>query len=832
MPPFLIGVMPNLRAWMLLPVMTLTLSAQEPTAESTPVLPDISSSPPVDTLKPVPAPDVPAFRVTPSLDPQSRPKNFQLDNSGGQISGNPETGIFRLGGPIKLRGDNGLEAFSDTAVIDSKRKTVTLEGNVSLYQGNTLRRGDRAVYHYETKHLEAEEMRTSMDSILLEAGKFTSEQKGKKKIFHGTDAGVTTADEEHPSYWVRGKDVKVYAGEKIVFKNLKLYAGDTPVFWLPYLSQPLDSKLGYHVLPGLRSNWGPFLLNSYGVMLGGDYDPETEERENAWLLSIWRFDFRAQRGLGTGVDLLDTRLNEAEFPGLSLYYLNDLAPNKKRSGLERSGVNEDRYRFSLRHRVPLKFEPGADWRLDTNLTYLSDAYYLEDFDRQAYRIDPFPDNTIGLFRRTDDSLFSFFTRLDWDQFYRADQRLPEIAFDQPRRPIFDSPVQHEGATSFSVIQERAPDFRSGTIDALSKLPAGNANVPQLLSRLSGYERSLAREMVSLPLSDPRRQRLRSNLLDIGYARFHTYQELTMPLMVKNFLSLTPGVGIGYNRYDSVEGPFGTQDQLLLHAGLEASVKFTKDYGEIFEPALGLNGLLHIFQPYGNWSILNADGKGEDFPMVDRLSATTRPQPLDPSLFTAIDEMNSWNILRLGARNRLLTKRDGQEHDWLFLDTYVDFFIDDPTGDREVSNLYNDLRWNPLPWMNLGVVSQTPVVSSGSGFTEVNPYVKFMPNENFEVRVGYRYLEGHPILLDSNQIDVRMGYRFNDWWSVSTRHEFQAEDGVLQSGDYMLHRDLGNWVAGIGFSHRDNRVNEEYGVIFSLVLKDFPSVSLPFEFGSQ
>jgi LPS-assembly protein len=48
---------------------------------------------------------------------------------------------------------------------------------------------------------------------------------------------------------------------------------------------------------------------------------------------------------------------------------------------------------------------------------------------------------------------------------------------------------------------------------------------------------------------------------------------------------------------------------------------------------------------------------------------------------------------------------------------------------------------------------------------------------------------------------------------------------------MLHRDLGNWVAGMGISSRDNRLDKEYGV-FSLTLKDFPSVSLPFTIDAQ
>jgi hypothetical protein len=55
-----------------------------------------------------------------------------------------------------------------------------------------------------------------------------------------------------------------------------------------------------------------------------------------------------------------------------------------------------------------------------------------------------------------------------------------------------------------------------------------------------------------------------------------------------------------------------------------------------------------------------------------------------------------------------------------------------------------------------------------------------------------------------------------------------DDGVMEEQRYTLHRDLGNWVAAMGMSARDNRFEEEYGVVFTLTLKDFPSVSLPFD----
>ena len=58
------------------------------------------------------------------------------------------------------------------------------------------------------------------------------------------------------------------------------------------------------------------------------------------------------------------------------------------------------------------------------------------------------------------------------------------------------------------------------------------------------------------------------------------------------------------------------------------------------------------------------------------------------------------------------------------------------------------------------------------------------------------------------------------------------DGTLEAQQYTFHRDLGNWVAGMGVSMRDNRLDEEYGLVLSLTLKDFPSVSLPFEIDAE
>ena len=796
-------------------------------AQDTQVLPDAKPSPPVDTITPVPPPSIPIGE--PGAIETAMPKELKINNQGGTIEGNIETGMH-LGGPVKVEGDNGLEIFSDTAVLDLKEKTVTLTGHVTVYQGNTMQRGERAVYYYERKFLDTSGLRASLDPILLEAGKFTVEKRGDKQIYIGENAGITTHDVEEPNYWIRAKKTTIYPGEKIVFNNMKVFAGHTPVFWLPYLSQPLDRELGYHFLPGARSSWGVYLLNTYGIMLGGKTDPDTGENKDAWLLSRWHLDLRSTRGAAAGVDLVDTRQeNTDEISGLKLYFLNDLSPETSRSGVPRGVVDPNRYRVELKDRIKLDFPDKADWRIDSNLTLLSDRYYLEDFDIVNYRTNPAPDNTLGIFRRDDASLLSLYTRFRLNDFYRADTRLPEIAFDQARAPVFGLPFLHEGNTSMGFIGEQAADpTRNAIIRPLLLLGPGDAAAAQpYLKQLSGYERLLAEKIIALPLGDPKRDALRTQLLDTSYGRFNTYQEFSMPMMLGGFLSFTPVAGMGYSRYFAANGPDADSDRTQFHVGAESALKFSKDYGSYQNARWGLDSLLHVFQPYANWSVLSTNNPDLGDPMVDRLTPTTRPEPLDPIRFTATDEMQSWNIVRLGARNHLITKRDGQSYEWLYLDTYMDAFINDPEGQRKFSNLYNDIRWQPLPWLGVDVETQFPLASGGSGFNEFNTRLRFVPTDRFEFSLGYRWLDGHPVLTNSNRFDLQSYTRLTENWGFGMRHVLELDDGTMEYQQYSLHRDLGNWVAGMGVTMRDNRLKNEYGLMFSLTLKDFPSVSLPF-----
>ena len=98
--------------------------------------------------------------------------------------------------------------------------------------------------------------------------------------------------------------------------------------------------------------------------------------------------------------------------------------------------------------------------------------------------------------------------------------------------------------------------------------------------------------------------------------------------------------------------------------------------------------------------------------------------------------------------------------------------------------------------------------------------------------GHRLLDNHPVLNDSHRIDVRAYTRLTENWGIGAFQLWELDDGTLEVQQYTLHRDFNHWVASMGITHRDNRLQDEFGVIFSFTLKDFPSASLPFKLDAQ
>jgi len=739
-------------------------------------------------------------------------------------------GIAKASGNVEIR-YAGTTIQADHAEYHQSTGDVFARGHVVIYKDGGNYTAEEAIYNINTGEMTASSLRGALVPIYYDATDIKIPTSATDMI-EMTDSWFTTDDSSKPTFKVKAKRIRIYPGKRVTFKNMKFYAGNTPILWLPYLSQPLDDELGYFFTPGYNSGWGAFLLNQYGFMIGDH------------TLAQVQLDLRSSRGVAGGIELKSERFRGNDnFGRLKLYYANDSDPNLSFGGSERNtDLSSDRYRVNLQHRV---YFPGPDKStlyLDIDINKLSDAYIYNDFFPREFTEDPKPDNILNLVKSDPRGTLSLTGRFQLNDFFQTDTRLPELALDVTRQPIFDSGFFYQGYTTFGILQEElgtddraSSELRRRTQESyLRMIDAGKAEVKggKLVTVVEDGEESMvlderfdeesARSLIS---------GLDMLLDDRSFNRFDTYHEVLYPAALGGWLSVVPRAGAGYTKYWDVGSSYsGDQDRTTFHAGVDTSFKVSRVYPEMMSEAFGINELRHITQPYVNYSFVSADAPVDGFATrIDRLTPSTRLRPLDLPLFTAVDDIQNWNIARTGMVNRLQTKRNEGTFGWLELNTFFDTYLDDPEFDRDFSNLFNNLTWYPLPWLTAIVNSQIPVFNQETDFTEVTSALNFMPWQNFQFGIGNYYLSDHPFFLDSNQISLTTYTRLGENWGFSTVHRFEASDSTLEIQQYQVHRDLAAWTASFGGIVRDNRGgDDEWGVVMSFTLKAFPRLTLPID----
>jgi LPS-assembly protein len=765
-----------------------------------------------------------------------------INIEGLETSYDPATQIATATGDVHIKyGDTEIAA--NRADYNASTGDVKATGNVTVIKAGATYKGESLVYNVQTGELHGNAVRSSMihehGTLLYSLNDLDTETKTVERI-DGNDAFFTTHDLANPNYKIKARTMTIYPNDRIVMKNVKVYAGKTPIFWLPYLSQPLDDEIGYKFTPGYSDLWGAYLLNQYGV-IHGDHT-----------LAQYKLDLRSTRGVAVGADFISLKQKDNQQWGkIKFYYAFDADPTLSQAREDRSNTPEGRYRINFQHRIYITGPAERTWYVDFDINKMSDEFFYEDFFFEEYRTQREPDNQVSLVRSDPRYTATLMTKFQLNDFYRTDTRLPELAFDFTRQPVFNSGFFYQGNSSFGILEEKRGS-RENT-DAELVLDSADA----FLKTEGGDLGQTARRVLGLdPLAaltgdevQPAMDALRASLSDVGFSRLHTYHEVLYPKTVFGWLTLVPRLGIGYQSYSSIDGgPKGlsSDSRALFHAGFDASFKVSKTWDDVQSERMGLDGLKHTVQPYINYSYLNADDIS-GLPAIDRNVPTTRPRPLDIPFYTGIDSLRSWNAARIGVRNLLQTRRDyasysededghfraanssaQQTYNWAGLNTYVDLFVEDPEFNRDVSNLFNELFWRPLPWLTFWADTQLPIGGGEANFTEANYGITWMANKSLSVTLGHQYITDHPFFENSSLVYSRLYARLNENWGVSMNHVYEMDDNTLEYQSYSVHRDLNSWVASLGALVRDNRGVTDMGLIFSMTLKEFPQVSIPLD----
>lgn len=273
---------------------------------------------------------------------------------------------------------------------------------------------------------------------------------------------------------------------------------------------------------------------------------------------------------------------------------------------------------------------------------------------------------------------------------------------------------------------------------------------------------------------------------------------------------------------------GSTVRAVLNAGVEASFKLSRAWEDAESTSLGLDGLRHVIQPFTNFSwVSSSNSNPASILQFDRFEPSTQLRPIDFPQFTSVDSIDSWNILRLGVRNRLQTRRDDLTVSWMDVETYIDVNFNNPFDKTPYSNLFNKINFTPVPWASFGISSQVPAFDRG--FTEVNTNVGIQPIANLQINFAHRYLNQNPFFDNSSLYVVSGYYRINDNWGIGLREQYEGTTGILEEQRFSIYRDLTSWVASVGAIIRDNGGVKEYGFLLTITLKALPKFGFDLNF---
>lgn len=701
--------------------------------------------------------------------------------------------------------------YCDYAEYNPETRDVLLVGNIRLYTPNEVLTGQRALFNLETKQMRALEFSGARPPLFFNA--FSLQAPSMKEI-RVKDAFATTDDSSKPDFRVRSRSIRIHTDSWVVFVNSTLFVGKVPIFWFPYLWANIKNT-GFEFLPGFDSRWGAYILTAYNFPIGkGDA-----------IMGRVRADYRGKFGAGFGFDAKFKYGKEDRSYGdfIGYYAVNSATTTTSGAPGEPSEKKntDGRYRVTFKHRLFLTDDIYAT----ADLNLLSDVDFLEDFYPNEFRLDPQPDNYLSLTKWEEFYTLTLMGRWQVNDFQETTERLPELVFDFKQHQLFGLPVYYDGESGVAQLRRSFSDEQA----------FGQNGFPNYQS-----------------------------------FRFDTYHQISAPTQLFGWLNINPRAGIRLTYY-SESGTFweggnspvtevdpntgeiqvlqntarkqrsplnaptndlqtgGAVTRPVANLGVEVSTKFSRTYERMQARWLGLDGLRHVVQPYINFSYVQNFGPAPDeIYQFDRLVPSTQLTPIDFPQFTGIDTIDTWAIARFGVRNRLLTRRDQRTLSWLTLDTFFDGNFENPYTDASMSNIFNNLRFQPVPWFTLELDTQLPLVAEG--FTEVGTRWRFMPTRDFSFYVGNRYIDGNEFFSDNSQVDFSAYYRINRNWAVSLYEQYEFVSNVLQYQRYMIHRDLSSWVASFGAQVRDNEGGDtDYGVLFVLTLKDAPQVTLPMQF---
>ena len=202
-------------------------------------------------------------------------------------------------------------------------------------------------------------------------------------------------------------------------------------------------------------------------------------------------------GFAATGEALSRQIRNKEASELLTYFVHDDEPDLNRTTLDRAPTDGNRYRVKLSSYN--FFTDDFYFKLDADK--ISDRYLLQDFYEGEFTRNPNPENVASLTYIQPTFITTLTARYQPNQFFDSTERLPELAFEVPRVPVFKTGLFYEDSNTLGYLhrsfdnETTLPEystFRADTFHQIS-LPEtafGWLNfVPRLGVRGTYYSRS-------------------------------------------------------------------------------------------------------------------------------------------------------------------------------------------------------------------------------------------------------------------------------------------------------------------------------------------------------
>ncbi|MEI6211435.1 MAG: hypothetical protein WCR06_07390 [bacterium] len=640
-------------------------------------------------------------------------------------------GWLRAIGNVFIRyADHDLRA--DMVDLNKETGMVHARGHIDLFrQAQGRWSGDSLDYNYITREGLTGASETKAGTFTVLGDETSMASNGMKRLVHGrlTTCAITNAPDWH--YWLAASEIEFREHDRITLYNAVPYFMGVPFFYVPYATRDLNHPLGPRLIPGYRSDWGPFLLSTYTYPL---YAPPGKDA----LIGNALLDYRGTRGLAYGheADWFSQAIGNGRF---GFYLTDDQRPDSPDAPTAMP-VDPSRYRVYLRHEA----NPTPVDQVLVQGDILSDPRVMEDFFPELYRGQNQPDNFVS--------------------------------------------YTHRGLTYAAGAGASGP--LNGSFNGVGRAPEGwLQSMPQELFEDSGlyYESDSSAGYLVQQWANTG---ILSGAFEPDTVRIHSKQKLTYPFHMFDVVSIVPRAAYDYTFYSQPGDGRTNELRSRFEVGTEASCKWFANYGSyrhIVEPYLDLAVITAPNNVRSNYFFDRVDGPREwsDQFGLDGNYAPRQWRGIRPGVRNTVQEKEAdgtsrtvfeWDVFvayRFGGQDQ--TNRGMRLAGWDM--TYR------PTQDVK---FHTEGLYDPKDGGRLDMSDTSIVVGEGRDWTYELGFFTSDPSDPDTLNwpadpllIGYNHLSYAKLARAS------VTHRFNSYWSANMFMRYNMQDsGLDEVGGYV------------------------------------------------